>query len=90
METQSIDLDPETIQKLEQIEQAITYWSRQHGSYSIKADQAKLQLSGMYSSRKQLFDEIVEKSNLPEGARITEILESGEVRIALPKDSSDS
>lgn len=92
METRSIDLDPETIQRLEKIEQAITYWARQHGSHMIKADQARVQLSGMYDSRQQLFKEIVEKSDLPEGAKITEILESGEVKIALPpsKDSSGS
>ncbi len=93
METQSIDLNPETIQKLEKIEQAITYWSRKHGTLSIQVEKAKIQLAGMYDSRKQLFNEIVQENDFPKGAQITEILESGEVRIAIPTsgvNSSDS
>jgi hypothetical protein len=90
METRSIDLDPETIQKLEKIEQSITYWSRQHSSFSVKADRAKAQYEGMCDSRQQLFDEIVKANNLPEGSKIIEILESGEVKVILPRESKPS
>jgi hypothetical protein len=84
METRSIDLNPETIQRLEQIEQSITYWSRKHGVLTLQVDRAKAQLAGMYDSRQQLFDEIVQANNFPKGTRIVEILESGEIKIALP------
>ena len=90
METQSISLSPEDIQKLEKIEQSITYWARKHSSHTIKADQAKGQLVGMYGSREHLFSEIVQKNDLPEGARIVEISESGDVMVALPEDKDSS
>jgi hypothetical protein len=90
METKSIDLDPETIKQLEQLEQSITYWSRRYGTLSLQVDQAKVQLVGMYDARRQLFDEIVQKNDFPKGTRIVEILESGEVKIAIPDSGEPS
>lgn len=90
METRSIDLDPDTIQNLEKIEQSITYWSRKHGTLSLQVDQAKAQLAGMYDARHQLFDNIIQKNNFPKGTKIIEILESGEVKIALPQPEEPS
>jgi hypothetical protein len=90
MQIRSLDLDPETIEKLEKIEQAINYWSRQNASLVVKRRRIEDQLVGMFDSRDQLFSEIIEKSGLPEGSKIKTILESGEVQIAIPEKKAPS
>lgn len=85
MQIKSLDLDPETIEKLEGIEQSINYWARQHSALLVKQERIKIQLMGMYDSRDQLFNEIIENSGFPKGSKIKSISEAGEVQIVVPE-----